>query len=292
MDKYAIIQENVSLKEYSTIGIGGRCKYLATPYSLEDAAKLIEYLKDNDIKYYILGNASNVLIDDKVFDGVVIRLDSLDKIEIEGNEITAGAGVMMPKLVNIALQKGLVSLAFASMIPGTVGGSVAGNAGAYDHELMDFLKEVKVVDKKGNIKTLKKDDISYGYRYTSLIGNYIILSATFISKEGDAIKELADIQMRNEKRKDTQPLDKPNVGSIFRNPKEIPAGRLIEEMGLKGYTIGGAKVSEKHANFIINDNNATFEDVIKLIEYIKKKAKEERNIDLVVEPRIIKWDEL
>lgn len=292
MDNYAIILENASLKDYSTIGIGGRCKYLAKPYSLEDTQKLIKYLKEHEMKYYILGNASNVLIDDHDFDGVIIKLDSLDKIEIEGTEITAGAGVMMPKLVNIALQKGLVSLAFASMIPGTVGGCVAGNAGAYDHEVMEYLKEVKVLDEEGKLKVLTKDDISYGYRYTSLIGKYVILSATFISKEGDAIKELTDIQMRNERRKDTQPLDKPNVGSIFRNPESIPAGKLIEELGLKGYTIGGAKVSEKHANFIINENNASFEDVLNLIAYIKQIAKEKRDIELVVEPRIIKWDEL
>lgn len=292
MDKYAIILENVSLKEYSTIGIGGRCKYLAKPYTAEDTALLIKYLKENNIKYYVLGNMSNVIIDDKDFDGVIIKLDNLDKIEIEGNIITAGAGVMMPKLVNIALQKGLTSLAFASMIPGTVGGCVCGNAGSYDHEVLEFVTKVTVLDKEGNLKVLDKDDITYGYRHTSLVGNYIILSVSFISSEGDAIKELTEIQTRNEKRRDSQPLDKPSVGSIFRNPEGGYAGKIIEELGFKGKSIGGAKVSEKHANFIINEGSATFDDVINLIDLIKKEVKEKKDIDLVLEPKIIKWDEV
>ena len=290
MDKYGIVLENVNLKELSTIGIGGIAKYLVRPYSYVDLTKLLDYLEENNIKYYILGNASNVIIDDEYFDGVIIKLDEFNNIEINGKEVTAGAGVMLPKLVNVCLQKELVSLAPFSMIPGTVGGSVVGNAGAYGHEIMEYVKEVKVIDKEHKIKTIVKDDISFGYRYTSLKNNYIVLSATFICEKGNPIEVLSDIQARNEKRRDTQPLDKPSVGSIFRNPEDIPAGRLIEELGLKGMKVGGAMVSEKHANFIINNGNATFDDVIKLIDKIKKEAKEKKNIDLVLEPTIIKWD--
>lgn len=292
MDKYANILENVNLKDQTTFGTGGTARYLAYPYTPEDLIKLLEYLDKNNMKYYILGNASNVIIDDEDFDGVIIKLDNFDKIEINDELITVGAGVMLPKLVNICLQKGLTSLAFASMIPGTVGGSVVGNAGAYGNEVMDYVKEVKVLDENKKIKKLSKSDIEYGYRYTSLKGKYIILSVTFISDKGDPIAVLNDIRERNEKRKDTQPLDKKNVGSIFRNPESIPAGKLIEELGLKGYTIGGAKVSEKHANFIVNENNATFEDIINLINYIKKEAKEKKDINLVLEPTIIRWSEL
>ncbi len=290
MDKYGIVLENVSLKNLSTINIGGTAKYLVRPYSYVDLTKLLDYLKENDMKYYILGNASNVLLDDSYFDGVIIKLDEFNSIDIDGNIVTAGAGVMLPKLVNVCLQKELVSLAHFSMIPGTVGGSVVGNAGAYGHEIMEYVKEVKVIDKDNKIKTLTKDDISFGYRYTSLKDNYIVLSATFICEKGNPIEVLSDIGTRNEKRKDTQPLDKPSVGSIFRNPDDIPAGRLIEELGLKGTKVGGAVVSEKHANFIINDGDATFDDVIKLIDKIKKEAKEKRNIDLVCEPTIVRWN--
>lgn len=292
MDKYADILENVDLKEHTTFGTGGIAKYLARPYTPEDLIKLLSYLDENNLKYYILGNASNVIVDDEDFEGVIIKLDNFDKIEIDDELITAGAGVMLPKLVNICLQKGLTSLAFASMIPGTVGGSVVGNAGAYGSELMDYVKEIKVLDEKHKIKKLTKSEIEYGYRYTSLKGKYIILNVTFISDKGDPILALNDIRERNEKRKNTQPLDKKNVGSIFRNPESIPAGKLIEELGLKGYRIGGAKVSEKHANFIVNEDSATFEDIINLINYIKKEAKEKRNIDLVLEPTIIRWSSL
>ncbi len=290
MDKYGIVLENVSLKNLSTINIGGTAKYLVRPYSYVDLTKLLDYLKENNMKYYILGNASNVLLDDSYFDGVIIKLDEFNTIDIDGNIVTAGAGVMLPKLVNVCLQKELVSLAPFSMIPGTVGGSVVGNAGAYGHEIMEYVKEVKVIDKDNKIKTLTKDDISFGYRYTSLKDNYIVLSVTFICEKGNPIEVLSDIGTRNEKRKDTQPLDKPNVGSIFRNPDDIAAGRLIEELGFKGTKIGGAVVSEKHANFIINDGDATFDDVIKLIDKIKKEAKEKRNIDLVCEPTIVRWN--
>lgn len=290
MDKYGIVLENIDLKELSTIGIGGKVKYLVRPYSFVDLTKLLDYLKENNIQYYILGNASNVILDDSYFDGVIIKLDEFNNIDIDGNFVTAGAGVMLPKLVNVCLQKELVSLAPFSMIPGTVGGSVVGNAGAYGHEIMEYVKEVKVIDKDNKIKTIDKDDISFGYRYTSLKDNYIVLSVKFICEKGNPIEVLSDIGVRNEKRRDTQPLDKPSVGSIFRNPDEIPAGRLIEELGLKGTKVGGAVVSDKHANFIVNEGNATFDDIIKLIDKIKKEAKEKRNIDLVCEPTIVRWN--
>ncbi len=289
MDNYGIVLENVNLKELSTINIGGKAKYLVRPFSYVDLGKLLDFLDDNNMQYYVLGNASNVILDDGYFDGVIIKLDEFNDIEIEGTKVTAGAGVMLPKLVNVCLQKELVSLAFFSMIPGTVGGSVVGNAGAYGHEIMEYVKEVKVIDKNHKIKTISKEDISFGYRYTSLKDNYIVLSVTFICEKGNPLEVLSEIQTRNEKRKNTQPLDKPSVGSIFRNPEDIPAGRLIEELGLKGTSVGGAMVSEKHANFIVNENNATFDDIIKLIDKIKKECKEKRNIDLVLEPTIVRW---
>ena len=168
---------------------------------------------------------------------------------------------MLPFLVNVCLQNSFVSLAFASMIPGTVGGSVVGNAGAYGHEIMEYVKSVRVLDNEGNIKDITKNDISFGYRYTSLKDHYLILSVTFILDKGNPEQELLEIRERNEKRISTQPIEKKNVGSIFRNPEGTSSGKLIDELGLKGYTLGGAKVSEKHANFIVNENNATFDDV-------------------------------
>ena len=180
MMKYGQVIENANLKDYSTLGIGGIAKYLVKPSNEENLILLIKYLRENNIKYYVLGNGSNVIIDDHFFDGVIIKLDNLKEIIFNGNEVTSSAGVMLPMLVNVCLQKSLVSLAFASMIPGTVGGSVVGNAGAYGHEIMEYVKSVKVLDQEGNIKVLNKDNISFGYRYTSLKDKYIILSVTFL----------------------------------------------------------------------------------------------------------------
>jgi len=292
MKEYGEVTENESLKKYSTFGIGGSAKYIVKPHNEGDLSRLIQHLNLQNIKYYILGNGSNVVIDDRDFDGVIIKLDNFKEIKIEDNTVTAGAGVMIPMLVNVCLQNSLVSLSFASMIPGSLGGSVVGNAGCYGHELMEFVKSVRVMDKEGNIKELSKNDISFGYRYTSLKDKYIVLNATFILEKGDPLKELAEIRERNEKRRNTQPIEKKNIGSIFRNPEGFAAGKLIEDAGLKGHQIGGAKISEKHANFIVNEDNATYEDVLSLIKLIKEKIKEKEGIDLVCEPTIIKWNEV
>lgn len=292
MIAYGDVFENESLKKYSTFGIGGMARYLVKPHNENELYNLIKELKGKRVKYYILGNGSNIIIDDHDFNGVIIKLDNLKDIIFHGNEVTAGAGVMLPVLVNMCLQKSLVSLSFASMIPGTVGGSVVGNAGCYGHEIMEYVKCVKVMDKEGKIKILNKDEISFGYRYTTLKDKYIILSVTFILEKGNSDKEREEIKERNEKRKNTQPIEKKNVGSIFRNPDGYAAGKLIEDLGLKGHQIGGAKISEKHANFIVNEDNATCEDVISLIDLIKQMVKEKYGIDLVVEPTIIKWNEI
>ncbi|MBQ6840582.1 MAG: UDP-N-acetylmuramate dehydrogenase [Bacilli bacterium] len=292
MNQYGEVFENEDLKKYTTLGIGGIAKYLVKPSNEKNLIDLISYLKENNIKYYVLGNGSNVILDDSYFDGVVIRLDNLKEITFDSNTVTAAAGVMLPMLVNVCLQKSFISLAFASMIPGTVGGSVVGNAGAYGHEIMEYVKSVKVLDSEGNIKDIPKNDISFGYRYTSLKDKYLVLSVTFILESGDPQKELLEIRERNEKRITTQPIEKKNVGSIFRNPEGTSSGKLIDELGLKGHQIGGAKVSEKHANFIVNEDNATFNDVVSLIDLIKEKVKEKYDISLVAEPTIVRWKEV
>ena len=292
MKKYGEVLESADLKKYTTLGVGGIAKYLIKPNSEDDLISLIQDLRNQSIPYYILGNGSNVIVDDSYFDGVIIKLDNLKTISIEGKEVIAQAGVMLPMLVNVCLQNSLISLAFASMIPGTVGGSVVGNAGAYGHEIMEYVKSVKVLDSEGNVKELTRSEISYGYRYTTLKDKYTVLSVTFILEEGDPLKELAEIRERNEKRISTQPIEKKNVGSIFRNPEGTSAGKLIDELGLKGHQIGGAKISEKHANFIVNEDNAKFEEVVSLIDLIKNKVKETYNINLVAEPTIIRWEEV
>ena len=292
MKEYGEVLENVSLKDYSSIKIGGNCKYLIKPYDIEHLIDLINYLKHNSIKYYILGNGTNVILDDSYFDGVIIKLDNLKAIHYEDNIVTCESGASLPFFVKDTLNKGYTSLGFASMIPGTVGGAVVGNAGCYSHEIMEYVKSVTVLNKYNEVITIDKNDISFGYRYTSLKGKYIVLSTTFILNKGNVALELHQIQANNEKRINTQPLNYPNVGSIFRNPEGYSAGKLIDDLGLKGYRIGDAQISEKHANFIVNLGSATFNDIISLIDYIKSKVKETYNIDLICEPEIIKWSNL
>ena len=292
MNEFGNVYENISLKDYTTFKIGGVCKYLIKPYDALCLQKLIKYLKTSNLKYFILGNGSNVILDDSYFDGVVICFDNLQNIIFEDNKVIVQSGVKLPYLVQKCLEKGYTSLAFASMIPGCVGGSIAGNAGCYGSEIMDSVLQVTVLDKNGDFKTLTRQDISFGYRYTSLKDNYIIESATLALTKGDLFETKKWIEEINIKRKNTQPIDQKCVGSIFRNPENASAGKLIDDLGLKNMKIGGASISDKHANFIVNDNNASFSDVISLIDLIKSEVKKAYYIDLITEPVIIKWNEL
>lgn len=292
MKEYGEVIENVDLKPYTTFGIGGKCKYLIRPNDINSLSQLIKYLNKYHYKYYILGNGSNVILDDSYFDGVIIKLDKFNNINYNDNLVTVGSGMNLPLFVLDTLDKGFVSLSFAATIPGAVGGSVVGNAGCYGHELMEYVENVELVDYEGNIKVLNKDDFSYSYRDTSLKGKGIITNVTFKIEKGDT-KEARNIMNENRKKRfETQPLDKKSVGSIFRNPAPYASGKLIEDAGLKNYKINDARISEKHANFIVNDNNASFNDVINLIKYIQQKIKEKNNIDLVVEPIIVKWNKI
>lgn len=280
--------KNVSLKKYNTYRLDVMANYLVFPKTVDELINLIKYLKENNIKYLILGGGSNVILARPLFD-VVIKLDRLNKVFIEGNIVKAEAGVSLISLSNTCMKEGLLGFAFAGGIPGLVGASTAMNAGAYKEEISDILKEVKVLTPDLEIKTMTKEELKYNYRDSFLKRNkdYICLESTFVMKkeDSDKIKNLMDDRKR--RRIESQPLDKPSAGSVFRNPEGLSSGKLIEDLGLKGYSVGGASVSEKHANFIINDGTATYDDIIELIDYIKKRVKVEYNIDLILEQEIV-----
>ena len=204
----------------------------------------------------------------------------------------AEAGAMLPKLVAESINKSLTGLEFAAGIPGTVGGSIYGNAGAYNACILDYVTSVTVLDENLEVLTLEHEDIEYGYRTTMFKEkkNYIILGAKFFLKEGDKQSSLDIIEDRRKRRVESQPLEYPSAGSVFRNPEGDFAGRLIESCNLKGYKIGGAEVSEKHANFIINSNNASSQDVYKLINHVHKTVLEKTNVDLLIEQEFIDWE--
>ncbi len=281
--------KNVSLKKYNTYKIDVNCDYLVYPKSIHELQELLKYLKDNNIHYLILGNGSNVILARPNFD-VVIKLDRINNIEIKDNIVIAGAGVSLIKLSNICMENNLNGLSFAGGIPGLLGASTAMNAGAYKEDMASIVKEVKVLTPNLEIKTMKNSELEYAYRDSFLKRNkdFICVEVTLSLEYED--KEIIKHRMldRRDRRISSQPVNMPSAGSVFRNPEGLSAGKLIEDIGLKGYTIGGAQVSEKHANFIINTSNATYEDIISLIDYIKEKVKEKYNIDLILEQEIVR----
>lgn len=290
--KIGSVKEMVSLKKYTTYKVGGIARTLVYPKDEKKLILLIKKLRDEKIKYKILGYGSNLIFSDDLYEGVLIRLDSLNKVKVKDTIITVGAGASLVKLSYTALKEGLTGLEFASGIPGTVGGAVFMNAGAYKSDMGYIVSEVKVLTKDLKIKTLYNKDLNYKYRNSFLKQNpeYICLEAKLVLRHGDKklIKEL--METRKQKRLISQPLEFPSAGSVFRNPEDDFAGRLIEDCGLKGYRIGGATVSVKHANFIINDNNATASDVKNLIDYVHGKVKEQTGVDLKIEQEFVNWE--
>ena len=280
--------KDISLKKYNTYRLDVKCGYLIYPSNTKELIDLLKYLKENNINYFILGGGSNIILAKPYFD-VVIKLDKLNNIEIKDNIVTAGAGVSLIYLANLCMNNNLNGLAFAGGIPGMVGASTAMNAGAYKEDMASIVKEVKVLTPDLEIVTLTNKDLNYSYRNSFLKEHkdYICIEVTLEMSYEDKEQIKETMASRKQRRIDTQPLDKPSAGSVFRNPEGLSAGKLIEDAGLKGYKIGGAEISTKHANFIVNNGDATYEDILELIDYTKKKIKEIYNIDLILEQEII-----
>lgn len=276
------------LTKYNTYRVNSVCHALVFPKTIKELKEVLSILKKYSIKYLILGNGSNVILP-PYYDGIIIKLSNFSECNIKGNEVVVGAGYMFNKLSSELSNMEYTGYEWAVGIPGTVGGCIYNNAGAYKMSMSDLLISVTVL-KNDEIIELSCNECNFGYR-TSLFKeekDFIILSCKLKLHKGnlDEIKSL--ISDRTKRRMETQPLNYPSCGSVFRNPDNIPAGKVIEEVGLKGYSIGGAKVSELHANFIINTGEATSEEIIKLINVIKDKVKNETGIDLILEQEIIK----
>ena len=281
-----IILENANIT--NTYKLDVKAKYLIKVKSVDGLKNILDYLKKNNIKYFIIGAGSNVILD-SYFKGAIIKLE-FNNITINDNIVVAEAGCMMGKLAQETVNASLTGLEWALNIPGTVGGSIVGNAGAYNAELFDNLVSIKILNELGEIEEILKDKIEHAYRYTNLKGrNIIVLEAKFKLALGNKEESQEIMNKRCSKRKETQPLEFPSAGSVFRNPEGDFAGRLIEEAGLKGKQIGGAKVSEKHANFIVNAGNATSNDIKSLIKLIQEEIKEKYNVDLILEQEIVDW---
>lgn len=281
--------EEACLKDYNTYKINAKCKYLIFPKNKEELTELIKFLKENNYKFLVLGNGSNIILSKQYYDGIIIKLDRLKKLTIKDNIVEVEAGYSVIKLsMNTALL-GLSGLEFASGIPGDIGASIAMNAGAYNHSLSEILETVEVLNKDNEIVLMHASQLDFKYRDSFFKQNkdYIIVSCKLKLEHADKDEILALISKRRIRRIETQPLNYPSAGSVFRNPEGMHAGELIEKCGLKGYSIGGAMISDKHANFIVNYNNATGEDIIKLIEKAKDEVLKKYNVELILEQIII-----
>lgn len=283
------VLDNVYMRDYTTYKVGGKVLALVIPDDEDGLIKLLKYLTTNNIKHKILGNGSNVIFNDSLYEGVIIKLSNFTDLKIIGNKITVGAGYMLNKLALRVSRLGFTGMEFATGIPGTVGGAVYMNAGAYKTDMGYIVTSVKVLTPDYKIKILKNKDLDFHYRTSFLQThkNYICLEVNITLIKGNPQEIMELIETRKARRMETQPLEYPSAGSVFRNPENDFAGRLIEDIGYKGKSIGGAKVSEKHANFIINNGNAKGEDIKKLINEIKDKVKEKYNIELHVEQEFV-----
>ncbi len=284
-------KENVSFKALTTYKTGGTAKLVVYPLNVSKLQELLNYLRENNIDYKVFGNGSNILASDSVYNGVIIKLSNLKNMTFYKGIVEVEAGYSLVSLANDMCRRGFSGLEFACGIPGTIGGAIYMNAGAYLKDIGSIVREVTVLDKDFKIKKLKHKDLDLGYRHSIFINNdYIILSVILKLKKGDVNYINALTKERKERRQNTQPLEYPSAGSVFRNPVNLYAGKLIEDSNLKGYTIGGAKVSEKHANFIVNNGNASSTDIKNLMDTVKDKVKENYNIELKQEQELFNWE--
>lgn len=282
---------NEKISNYTTYKVGGKARAIVYPKGESELIQLVKLLVEKKIKYFVLGNGSNVLFSDSLYDGIIIKLDYFNKMEIHDNVIEVEAGYPLVRLSNEAIRAGLKGLEFANGIPGTVGGAIFMNAGAYGEEMSKIVQSVRILTSDLEVITLNNDEMEFSYRtsYLQKHLDYICLSTTLKLEYGNTEELQEIVQKRRSERKNSQPLTYPSAGSVFRNPEGMYAGKLIEEMGLKGFSIGKAEVSMKHANFIINKGNAKASDIKRIIDTIKQKAKAKYDVRLRVEQRLINW---
>jgi UDP-N-acetylmuramate dehydrogenase len=276
------------MRHFTSMKVGGPADSLFFPKGEDDLKKLVRYAGRKNIPFFILGNGTNLVVRDQGFRGWVISLtQGMKKIQLEGDVVEAEAGLPLQRLVQWTIQKGLTGLEPFSGIPGTVGGGLAMNAGAWGGELKDVLLSITLMKEDGEVVERPRQRLKFSYRRLSLPRSWIILKGRFQLKKGKKEEILGRVRSYSEMRKRTQPLDYPSAGSIFRNPKKGPAGRWIEDLGLKGFRMGQAMISDKHANFIINLGKATAQEVIDLMEMVERKIYEEKGISLEREVKVV-----
>ena len=275
------MKKNQLLAPYTTFKIGGPADWFCETRNEQEVVEAIKFAKEKKLPFFILGNGSNLLVSDDGFRGVVIKMEN-EEVQINNEKILAEAGISLSKLVNIAQENSLLGIEFMVGIPGTLGGVVFGNAGAWQQNIGDKVERVKILDKDNQFKWVNHDECQFSYRQSRFKKNQEIILAVELKLEKDKQLEIKNLMNENLKKRESQPKE-PSAGSIFVNPKPQSAGDLIEKCGLKGEQIGQAQISQKHANFIVNLGGAKAEDVVKLIALAQKEVRKKFGIDLKTE---------
>lgn len=278
------------MKNHTTLRVGGRVDFLVEPNTEEQLEQLIKLLLENKKPYYVIGRGSNLLVKDEGINGVVIKIsDKFSGIEKEDNRLTIKSGTPLAEVSKYAYKNELSGVEFASGIPGSVGGAIAMNAGAYGGEMKDIVRSVKIIDNRGDIRVLNCEEMEFSYRKSLITNNplYAVLSVEIELKKGNKEEIFEQMNIRAQKRTCSQPLEKCNCGSTFKRPEGHFAGQLIEECGLKGYSLNGVEVSSKHAGFVVNNGKSTATDMINMINFVKEKVKDKFGVVLEEEVKII-----
>jgi UDP-N-acetylmuramate dehydrogenase len=284
------VLSDVPMKNHTSFGIGGNADVLAMPETAEELINIYNTCKEKDIPLVVLGGGANVLVSDEGIRGVVVFTSKMNKIQVDGNKICAQAGARLSALADAACTAGLTGLSFASGIPGTVGGAIYMNAGAYGGQMSDVVTRTVFLNKNGEQCELNGTEHDFGYRRSYFTDNpdCVILETSAVLKYGHALDIRSEMDDYFERRRSKQPLSQPSAGSTFKRPLKGYAAALIEQAGLKGFAIGGAVVSEKHSGFIVNRGEGSFADVMALIEHVQKKVAEQFGVELEPEIKIIK----
>ena len=279
------------MSEHIYFRVGGPADILVTPVNEEQVVNTLKLCREYNVPYFILGNGSNILVKDGGISGVVIKFNKLNKITTEGNCVTAQSGALLKDVSKAALENNLRGFEFACGIPGSIGGAVFMNAGAYDGEMAHVIKSARVIDENCNIKNLTKEELELGYRSSIVMKKgYVVIEATVELESGEYASIKDKIDDLTNRRESKQPLEYTSAGSTFKRPEGYFAGKLIQDSGLKGFSIGGAAVSEKHSGFVINKGGATAKDVLDVIAHVQKTVKENFDVELHTEVRIIGRD--
>ncbi len=277
------------MKEHTTFRVGGPADVFVIPETVDEVKAVIAAAKEEDIPYYIVGNGSNLLVGDQGFRGMIVQIyKNMNAITYADGEITAQAGALLSTIAKVAVNHERAGFEFASGIPGTLGGAVTMNAGAYGGEMKHVLKNATVLTKEGEVITISVEELELGYRKSVIIDKgYVVLEAVIALEAGDKEAILAKMNEHTVARKTKQPLEYPSAGSTFKRPTGYFAGKLIQDAGLRGYTVGGAQVSEKHCGFVINKGDATAKDIVTLMKDVNDKVVAEFGVPLEPEVKMI-----